>query len=82
MTTFAYYFRTLQEFMQPFQDAHSPVVKAGLSLVAMVTKNTACCIHKRWKSNEPGFDSKKYGETYARSLRGWSDAVMASGKIN
>ncbi|XP_068686578.1 uncharacterized protein [Montipora foliosa] len=75
-TTFVNYYRTVQEFKEPFESSESPVRKAGLRLISIETKVVPCPYREKWLKN--GGDPKEHARWYVPTTRTWSNATFVS----
>lgn len=75
-TTFVNYYRTVQEFKEPFESSESPVRKAGLRLISIETKVVPCPYREKWLKN--GGDPKEHARWYVPCTRTWSNATFVS----
>jgi hypothetical protein len=74
--TFAQYYRTIEEFCAPFNDANSPVTKAGLKLKACESKVTTCPYQMEFLKSKGNMTSATYASNLIPTMRSWSETVF------
>ena len=75
-TNFPQAYRTLAEFVAPFEDKASPVFRAGLRIEHVETRLVACPFAAAYLEHR---DAARFAHDYIPSLRSWSEATFASG---
>lgn len=72
--TFQQYYKTPDEFAEPFNDPGSAVSRAGLKLETMFTMMTPCPYAAEFKAHG---DAAAFAKAYVPTLRSWSETVFA-----
>ena len=72
--TFQQFYKTPNEFAQPFLDPNSAVARAGLKLESISTMVTPCPYAAEFKRHG---DPKTFAKAYVPTLRSWSETVFA-----
>ena len=75
-TTFPQFYKTLEEFQQPFGDPNSTVRRAGLQLETIYTGITDCPYRAEF---ERSGNSVEFANSYVPTLRSWSEGVFMGG---
>jgi hypothetical protein len=75
-TNFPQCYRTLEQFVAPFQDAGSPVRRAGLRLELAETRIVPCPYARDFELHG---DAEAFAKAYLPTLRSWSEAVFLRG---
>lgn len=74
-TNFPQVYRTVDEFRAPFDDAGSPVRKAGLTLEHCETRVVPCPFAAAFAEHG---DAARFAADYIPTLRSWSEPVFAN----
>ena len=80
--TFVQHYRTLEEFRAPFDNANSPVAKAGLRLKSATTQLTKCPYQQAFLDAEGKMSSKQFAASLIPTMRSWSETVFLSALSN
>ncbi|MET1026810.1 MAG: hypothetical protein ABWY00_06560 [Dongiaceae bacterium] len=72
--TFMQYYKTVEDFTAPFDDANSPVRQAGLSLEKVFTRTTGCPYAAKFRME--GGDPVSFAAAYLPTLRSWSESTF------
>jgi hypothetical protein len=75
-TNFPQCYRTLDQFVAPFNDSTGPVYQAGLRLEHIETRVVRCPYAQDFEQHG---DSKKFAGAYVPTLRSWSEPTFRSG---
>lgn len=71
--TFPQFYKTLDEFVSPFDNANSPVRKAGLVLEHASTRVTGCPYAANFAAHR---DPVAFAEEYLPTLRSWTESTF------
>lgn len=72
--TFQQFYKTVDEFVAPFNDRQSPVAQAGLTLNHLSTMVTGCPYAEAFGRRG---DAVEFARAYVPTLRSWSETVFA-----
>lgn len=74
--TFTQHYRTMDEFLAPFNDPESNVSKAGLRLVSSRSVMTRCPYRAAFEASGGAMSSKEFAANLIPTLRSWSETVF------
>jgi len=74
--TFSQHYRTMDEFLQPFNDQGSAVSKAGLRVKSSKSMLTPCPYRQAFDAAEGGMSAHEYAASLIPTLRSWSETVF------
>ena len=75
-TNFPQHYRTVEEFIAPFEDSGSDVFRSGLRLEHVETRVVRCPYARDFESHR---DAEKFARDYIPTLRSWSEPVFLNG---
>lgn len=76
--TFTQHYRTMDEFLAPFNDANSAVSKAGLKLVSAKSVMTRCPYRAAFEAADGKMSSHEFAKNLIPTLRSWSETVFTT----
>jgi hypothetical protein len=71
--TLPHYYKTVEEFTQPFTDTASPVYRVGLRLEQWETRVVPCPFATAFRQHG---DATRFAREYVPSLRSWSESTF------
>ena len=74
--TFTQHYRTVEEFIKPFENPDSKVSKSGLKLRSYKTMLTDCPYKVYYKKNKSTMSSLDYAKSLIPTMRSWSETVF------
>jgi len=80
--TFTQHYRTVEEFIKPFDDPNSAVSKSGLVLNSYKTMFTDCPYKIHYEKNKNTMTSQDYATTLIPTMRSWSETVFKTALQN
>ena len=80
--TFTQHYRTVEEFIKPFDDPNSEVSKSGLVLNSYKTMFTDCPYKIHYEKNKNTMTSQDYANTLIPTMRSWSETVFKTALQN
>ena len=80
--TFTQHYRTVEEFIKPFDDPNSEVSKSGLVLNSYKTMFTDCPYKIYYEKNKNTMTSQDYANTLIPTMRSWSETVFKTALQN
>ena len=80
--TFTQHYRTVEEFIKPFDDPNSEVSKSGLVLNSYKTMFTDCPYKTHYEKNKNTMTSQDYANTLIPTMRSWSETVFKTALQN
>lgn len=75
-TNFPQCYRTVEQFIRPFEDPSDPVHQAGLRIDHVETRVVPCPFATDFKQHR---DPVRFAKSYIPTLRSWSEATFAKG---
>ena len=76
--TFSQHYRTMDEFLAPFNDPSSAVSKAGLRVKSSKSMLTPCPYRQAFDASEGKMSSREYAASLIPTLRSWSETVFTT----
>ena len=76
--TFTQHYRTMEEFLAPFNNPESPVSKAGLRLVSSHSVMTRCPYRAAFEASDGAMSAKEFAANLIPTLRSWSETVFTT----
>ena len=76
--TFTQHYRTMDEFLAPFQDPNSAVSKAGLRLKSSHSILTPCPYRARYDASNSAMSPRDYAKSLIPTMRSWSETVFTT----
>jgi len=74
--SFSQYYRTMEEFCAPFNNAASAVSTAGLKLVSLHTGVIKCPYRTAFEAANGAMSNRDFSRSYIPTLRSWSETVF------
>lgn len=74
--TFAQHYRTMEEFLAPFEDPNSKVRQAGLTLRSSKSLLTPCPYRTAYDESKGKMSAQDFARTLIPTLRSWSETVF------
>ncbi len=74
--TFTQHYRTMDEFLAPFNDPESAVSKAGLKLVSSHSVMTRCPYKAAFDAADGAMSAKDFAASLIPTMRSWSETVF------
>ena len=76
--TFTQHYRTMDEFLAPFQDPNSAVSKAGLSLKSSKSVLTRCPYRAAFIEADGKMSAAEFAKNLIPTMRSWSETVFTT----
>ncbi|MEL6372487.1 MAG: SAM-dependent methyltransferase [Pseudomonadota bacterium] len=76
--SFPQFYRTVDEFCAPFNDAQSAVSRAGLRLVSAQTGVVRCPYQQAFEAANGAMDPRSFARSLIPTMRSWSETVFAN----
>ncbi len=76
--TFTQHYRTMDEFLAPFQDPNSAVSKAGLRLKSSHSILTPCPYRAAYDASNGAMSPRDYAQSLIPTMRSWSETVFTT----
>ena len=76
--TFTQHYRTMEEFLAPFEDPESPVAKAGLKVRHASSMLTPCPYKAAYDDSNNTMSAAEFAKSYIPTLRSWSETVFST----
>ena len=76
--TFSQHYRTMEEFLAPFNDPQSPVAKAGLRVRHASSMLTPCPYRAGYEEKGGSMSAAEFAKSYVPTLRSWSETVFST----
>lgn len=76
--TFSQHYRTMSEFLLPFEDPESAVSKAGLRVVSSKSMLTPCPYRQAYDAAEGSMSAREYAVSLIPTMRSWSETVFTT----
>ena len=80
--TFTQHYRTVEEFIAPFENKDSVITKSGLILKSCETMITDCPYKIHYLNNKNTMSPQEYANTLIPTMRSWSETVFRNALIN
>ncbi len=76
-TNFPQFYRTPEQFLEPFKDEHSKVRQLGLQVEKWQTATVPCPYRELY--NKGTLNASQFSASYVKTLRSWSEGVFMAG---
>ena len=76
--TFSQHYRTMDEFLAPFDDPASAVSKAGLQVKSSKSMMTPCPYRQAFDASEGRMSAREYAVSLIPTMRSWSETVFTT----
>ena len=76
--TFTQHYRTMDEFLAPFQDPKSPVSQSGLTLKSAHSVMTPCPYRANFDASNGSMSARDYAKSLIPTMRSWSETVFTT----
>lgn len=74
--TFPQYYRTIEEFKEPFNNPNSDISKSGLKLKSIATRLTKCPYNLTYLNNIKNYTKLDFAKNLIGTMRSWSETVF------